>query len=510
MSDKDNEQRFISAGEVENSAFMDRLFCSTKERIGYILANDVAKLKIGKYDTDSDIFLYKIYGLSPVRLSRATATLGIYDMINDPLTAIIADNVRTRWGKFKPMQWLAYLPNTLLALFMLLLPLLSVRLGWGETQKLWTYMGALYASETIGALTGGGGGYIANVFTPNPNERTSLLTMARFVNFFEKTPEQIMSLLLDIIYKGVISSGVIKLFVGFKAFLWVVTSLASLYWIIVSKERVAQSVKRPNPIHGFLSVFKNRPLLVYTLSQMVDGINIGTPETLYYSDIVHFNMLPTIAGIPGGPISYYSYALVPKFRKRFSTKTLWLLQRGSIWVSETTFFLFGLIGGKENGMYLKKWPMTAVFALGDCLEMVFYGTKQVIGDEINFEVLDYCEWKNGFRVEATISLVSNYFSKVRDILLRLVNGWLLERWAGFQIGVDIEQTIDTKWRMFLTIFGPRLVFDLLSMAPMLLYNIDRKTRETMYLELEKSRALAAEREKRLAEQANAEAQKADS
>ena len=150
-------------------------------------------------------------------------------------------------------------------------------------------------------------------------------------------------------------------------------------------------------------------------------------------------------------------------------------------------------------MYLKKWPMTAAFALGNCLEMVFYGTKKVIEDEINFEVLDYCEWKNGFRVEATISLVSNYFSKVRDILLRLVNGWLLERWAGFQTGVDVEQSIDTKWRMFLTIFGPRLIFDLISMAPMFLYNIDKKTRETMYLELEKSRALAAEREKRLAE-----------
>ena len=69
---------------------------------------------------------------------------------------------------------------------------------------------------------------------------------------------------------------------------------------------------------------------------------------------------------------------------------------------------------------LKKVPMTIAFGAGNMLEMVFYATKGIIKDEINYEVLDYCEWKNGFRVEATIGMMKGYFNKIKDMLLQLI------------------------------------------------------------------------------------------
>ena len=74
---------------------------------------------------------------------------------------------------------------------------------------------------------------------------------------------------------------------------------------------------------------------------------------------------------------------------------------------------------------------------------------------------------------------------------------LLKRWAGFQTGVDAEQTAETQWRMFITACGPKLIFDLLGVIPMIFYNIDKKTRERMYIDLERARAAAAERSKRI-------------
>ena len=74
------------------------------------------------------------------------------------------------------------------------------------------------------------------------------------------------------------------------------------------------------------------------------------------------------------------------------------------------------------------------------------------------------------------------------MLWRVVNGWLLERWAGYQSGLQVTQNVDTMWKMFVASFAPRLVFDFISMIPMLFYNIDRKTREQMYLDLEQRRA----------------------
>jgi Na+/melibiose symporter-like transporter len=351
-----------------------------------------------------------------------------------------------------------------------------------------------YVNETIGAFFGGGG-YINNVFTPNPNERTSLLVSSKFVaGLIEKLPQQIFGVLMDLIANNVIKIGLAKTFVAFKTVVWVWATLPTIMWYIMSKERVPQSEKAPNPIKGIFAIFRNKPLLINVLTDFVDGINVGTGEDLYYNDVLNFNLLPTVGGIAGSPISYASYAFVPKFRARFSTKTLFFMNRGSILISETAFFLFGLIGGKEKGLYLKRVPMTLIFAAGNVLEMTFYALGKVIGNEINFEVLDYFEWQNGYRLEATISLVRNYITKVKNIILNVINAKLLESWAGYQIGEDAIQTADTKWRLFIIAFGPRLIFDALSLIPMVFYNIDKNTRNKMYLDLEKMRAKRAQEE----------------
>lgn len=478
-----------------NQAYMNRIFCSTKERIAYIGYSAFNGMGLGKFDVDSDIWLYKIFGIDPEGYAKAKIGLTAYDMINDPLSAAIIDNMRTRWGKFKPFQYLSLLPSMVTGIITCLLPMLASYFGMDMGKKLIFYMVIKYTNETIGAFFGGGG-YINNVFTPNPNERTSLLVSANFVgDLFKKLPAQIIGVLYDLIANGKLNVSMSKTFVVFKTIIWAMVMVPTIFWYIVSKERVPQSEKAPPPIKGILSVFKNRPLLIYTLSGLIDGINIGSGEDLYYNDVLKFNMLPTIAGIPGSPISYASYAMAPKFRAKFSTKALWFMTRGSIVFSEGLFFLVGIIGGQKKGLYLNKWVMTATFAVGNIVEMIFYATKGIIGTEINYEVLDYCEWKNGFRVEATINLLTGYFTKVKDAILNVLNAKLLSGYAKYEIGENAVQTAETKWRLFLIAFGPHLIFDLLSLLPMILYNIDKDTREQMYIDLERSRAKRAALEK---------------
>lgn len=487
-----DDEKKITEGEFTpakiNEAYMNRLFCSTKERVGYILYKSFGATNLGKYDIGGDIWLYKIYDISPTGYAKAQAGLGIYDMINDPLSAAIIDNLRTRWGKFKPFQYLAMLPNVATGLITCLLPLIAMMMGFDQGKRLLVYMIICYINETVAAFFGGGG-YIENVFTPNPNERTSLNVSANFVSdLMKKAPQQIFGVLVDLIENGVLKGNLTTLFVGSKTAVWVIATIPTIYWYFVSKERVPQSEQPPNPIKGILSVFRNKPLLIYTLTGFIGGIDIGTGEDLYYNDVLKFNSLPSIAGIPGSPVSYASYGFVPKFREKFSTKALYIMKDASILFSETLFFLVGCIGGKKKGLYLNRVAMTITFAIGNMVEMVFYATKGIIEKEINYEVLDYCEWKNGYRVEATINLISGYFTKVRNILLRILNAWLLEKWGGYQTGVDVVQTDETKWRLFVIAFGPRLIFNALAIIPMFFYNIDKKTRELMYIELERARA----------------------
>ncbi len=482
--------------ETDLPAYMNRNFCSTKERVTYILKTATAELNLGKYDTTSELYLYKIFGLNAEAHGNAAVTLGIYDLINDPLSAVIIDKMRTRWGKFKPFQYLALIPSILVGIITCVMPLIADAQGMNAAQRLIFYMIISYISETVNAFFGGGG-YIDNVFTPNPNERTALLVSSRFASdLFRRFPEQLAGVLFDLVANGKININLTKVFAGMKSFWWVIATVPAVMWVFVSKERVPQSEKPPRIVKGMFSVFKNKPLLIYTLSGFVDGINVGTSQSLYYDTVLKFNMMSTIAGIPGMPISYASYPWATRFRKRFSTKTLWLFQRGSIITSELGFFLVGLIGGKKNGFYKKKLPMTIAMMLGNSLEMVFYGTKKIIENEINYEVLDYCEWQNGYRVEATVNLLTGYINKVRGIALTKINTMLLARWAGFESGLTAVQSEDTMWKMFIAAFGPQLIFDFLSLIPMFFYNIDQKTRDRMYLDLERTRAATAAKEKK--------------
>ncbi len=482
--------------ETDLPAYMNRNFCSTKERVTYILKTATAELTLGKYDTGSELFLYKIFGLNAEAHGNAAVTLGLYDLINDPLSAVIIDKMRTRWGKFKPFQYLALIPSILVGITTCIMPLIADAQGMDAAQRLIFYMILSYISETVGAFFGGGG-YIDNVFTPNPNERTALLVSSRFASdLFRRFPEQLAGILFDLVANGKIHINLTKVFASMKSFWWIIATVPAVMWVFVSKERVPQSEKPPQVMKGMFSVFKNKPLLIYTLSGFVGGIDVGTSESLYYDTVLKFNMMSTIAGIPGMPISYASYPWATKFRRRFSTKALWLMQSGSILISEASFFLVGLIGGKENGFYKKKLPMTIAMMFGNCLEMVFYGTKKIIEPEINYEVLDYCEWQNGYRVEATINLITGYINKVKGIALTKINTMLLARWAGFESGLTAVQTQDTMWKMFIAAFGPKLIFDFLGLVPMFFYNIDQKTRDRMYLDLERTRAQTAANEKK--------------
>lgn len=509
MSENNVTTKEITEQQFSNSlaapAYMNRMFCSTKERIAYILKCTLGGVGLGKYDIGSDLYLYTIYGVEPTALAKSQSLLVVYDIINDPLSATIIDRMRSRWGKFKPFQYLSLIPNLLLGFFNIILPLIADANGSDASERLFMYMAIAFMSETVGAFVGGGG-YIDKVFTPNPNERTSLIVAANFVSeFISRLPEQIVGILYDLVANGIIKMSIVKMIVYMKMFWWIVANVPNTLWILVSKERVPQSNKPPQVTKGLLAVFRNRPLLINMISGFVGGISIGTSESLYYANVLNFSMLPTIAGIPGSPISYASYPLATRLRKKFSTKALYLMSNFSVSFSEILFFVVGLIGGKENGFYLKKVPMTIAAAVGNSIEMLFYATKKIIGDEIDFEILDYCEWKNGYRVEATINLFRGYFDKVKSIFLRIINAYLLENWAGFQIGADAIQSAETKWRVFLTACGPKLIFGLLGLVPMLFYNIDAKTREKMYLDLEKSRALTAARVKRAADGEEAEA-----
>ncbi|MBR4766843.1 MAG: MFS transporter [Clostridia bacterium] len=124
------DEKLRQSDEIElNQAYMNRFFCTTKERVAYIAHKAFGDLKLGKFEVDSDLWLYKILGIEPKGYAKARAALAVYDMINDPVSAAIIDNMRTRWGKFKPFQYLSLIPSIIGGLYSCFIPILTAAMG---------------------------------------------------------------------------------------------------------------------------------------------------------------------------------------------------------------------------------------------------------------------------------------------------------------------------------------------------------------------------------------------
>ena len=82
-----------------------------------------------------------------------------------------------------------------------------------------------------------------------------------------------------------------RLFVGMGIFTSVVAGLATLWFNLIVKERVAQSVERPSIMQGVKSILNNKPVLLLTLSQILSSFSVGGSKSDYFIEVLNFATL---------------------------------------------------------------------------------------------------------------------------------------------------------------------------------------------------------------------------
>ena len=112
-----------------------------------------------------------------------------------------------------------------------------------------------------------------------------------------------------------------------------------------------------------------------------------------------------------------------------------------------------------------------------------WGVRQVVPQEITYEAIDYCEWKNGYRSEGVIIITKGLLSK---IVRNATNG--LQTSILNAIGYSLKegfgkQKDSTKFGLFATAFLLPGLTGAFSIIPKLMYKLDAKEKELMYSEL---------------------------
>jgi GPH family glycoside/pentoside/hexuronide:cation symporter/probable glucitol transport protein GutA len=200
-----------------------------------------------------------------------------------------------------------------------------------------------------------------------------------------------------------------------------------------------------------------------------------------------------VTGIPGSPFSYASYGYVPWLRRRFSTRSLWVLGHHNTVPMTILIFFFGIIKGKDNRrLFLKLGPMMAVYTIQTTIDMVFYGAKKVIPEEIRNECIDYGEWKNGFRAEAMSGALRAIPAKIAGTISGSFSNFIMGR-IGFKTGASYNYQRDS---VALGVFALSTIvpatMSIIGIIPKFFYNISQSDREQMYAELKERRAATSQ------------------
>ena len=462
------------------SYYKGRNYVGVKETAAYLMNDWSNTFNIKDF---SERYIWDVVNIDFTVNAVMNIATTVWDVINDTFISVIVDSTRTRIGKFRPFLVGMQLPLTIMSVFTWLLPLFFPETSGTYLPKLFYYYFFLIINETAGTFTTvAKTGYMSTI-TPNPAERIRLITLAELLTGFmgEDLPRYIMGVLIDLVNNKIVTWKLSTVFMVMGGSTALISSLCTFWFFLKSKERVPQSIEKPSVKEGIKAIFSNYPVLLMCLSEFLGNFSISKSETNYFIDVLGSYSLITILNIPSGINGTLSYMFVEPLRKRFSSKSLWIFN--DIYTSALSIgvFLFGMTKGKK--MFYRTVPMCIAFGLKEWFIKWSWGISKVITADLWNEAMDYCEWKNGYRMEATTGVAKGLILKLQSALLGSVTSIIMKK-IGYVQGLEIGTQNDrTKfWEFALCTIVPT-VTGILRIVPKFLWPISREKRDKMYDDL---------------------------
>ena len=471
-------------GKSEVRYYEGHNYVGVRETVSYLFNDWSNTFNINSF---SERYIWDVVNIDFTVSAVMNLVTAAWDIVNDTFISVIVDNTRTRIGKFKPYLVGTQIPLTIMGVFTWLLPLFFGTTGGTHLPKLIYYYIFAFINETAGTFTSvAKSGYMSTI-TPNPNERIRLITLAELLTGYmgEDLPRYIMGVLIDLVNNKIVKWKLSSVFMVMGGGTALISSICTFWFFMESKERVPQSVEKPSIKEGMKAIFSNYPVLLMCMSEFLGNFSISKSETNYFIDVLGSYSLITLLNIPSSMNGSISYAFVAPLRKRFSSKSLWIFNDVYNSIIYVVLFLFGMT--KKKTMFYRTVPMCIAFGLKEWFIKWSWGISKVINADLWNEAMDYCEWKNGYRMEATTGVAKGLILKIQSALLGSVTSLIMKR-IGYVQGLEIGAQNDrTKfWEFALCTIIPT-VTGILRIVPKFLWPISRQKREWMYAELAEKR-----------------------
>ncbi len=486
---------------ASSTSIYGKRYVGAKELITLFVTGEVNKFSAEGY---LSYFMLNVFGLdSRIIAAFAMANLA-WDLINDSLFAYVVDRTRTRFGKFKPWAFATIGPFAVASIALWLTPLFIGDQNWGPLswQKIVIYSVICVCKETLGTLYNCAIGGLNSTYTPSIDDKAALIALDN-IGDFEKVPSYFMVILLDLAATGTIAMSIENVYIFFGAGCLLVSFSAMFIRLCVIKERIVQVEEKPKLVDGLRNFFGNRLQVLLTLNQILSAFsNVSGPfGNMFWLDVMGSASLRVVVGVPASPITYISYAIMPKMRKKFSMKQLWFMSQ----LVPTLGFLVTFLVGFNN--LDNMWVMIPALMFHEICISAVYGISHTIPQLMAQEIIDYGEWKTGKRTESMTGFISSLATKIVSEIQNALSTAVVS-FIGYETGVNTAQSMKTRQAIFAMYSIVPIILGTFAYIPMIFYNLDDKTRTIMYHELSERRNKILENAKKTTAEKEAEALKA--
>lgn len=478
---------------VEEQQAPEQRYVSPRETASYCLTYMGISALDKFMSAQKQTFMMTFLGLTGTQYGVMTTISSAWDAIDDPVSGVVIDRLRTRWGRLRPFL---ILPIPFWAIGAILM--FTIPTGFTSTQK-FLYATILTIIYGIGVSYRTGWTLLLYNMTPNRQEQTSLVATQQFVNLFNYLPS-LMKVFVDIIPKITNNAVVMSDVYTFGAYFFVIIAAAAcVFGFFSMRERVPQTTSEEQSETSILSSFvyaiKNKPFLALVVAWFfgnVASVKGSAGEDYFWINCMGSLSLEFTASLFTGLPGYVTTPLAPKIIKRFGVRNTNI---GGSAFSAITWGLLYLIGYNpfKSSVANFAWVTAMMTLAGAPVRVNRVCEPLLLGD-----LYDYLEWKNGVRNEGVVSAVSSYAQKLSSSVIGLFSGVIYDI-IGFTPQKDSYGNVvphsDAKVKQ--SLFGVFTLFPMISWAgyaiSLLFFKVNGKFKQQMLKELAEQRAERAKR-----------------
>lgn len=472
-----------AGASLSDTTAVNRLYVDKKERFAFYLAamfRDMSYALAGGYLL---LFYIDIMGFAgTTALLVIPIITRIWDGVNDPLLGAYYDRRVYKKEKARPI----FKHTALISALMLILMFFAPR--FSSNQRVDYIIKCIYAVATYivfeGLHTLNGTAFMSlyNSISPNPDERTKVISVSRI---FSTAGTAAISGGIPVLL-GFFRSDDVRaktyIYLGAACFVSICFIIYNFLMYRFVKERVITPAPEKQKLAPMFKKFvKNKLLMLMIISNVITGlINLGPISLYFYTYNMGNPAIQTVVGFFTVPTFLLGSLAVPKLVKRFNKRDIVLV------CMAMSVLLNGLL--MFAGYRPPYWALLTVLLLNNIPGSI----KGVLYWNMVADSVDYAEWKTGFRNDGLVYSIEGCASKIIGAVGAMSTGLIIA--AIRFVPNALTQSEQTMKYLFYIPQVVSVVITLLALIPYIFYDLDRKKHQQVLEELRarKEAASAAE------------------